>query len=86
MSYCRINVDSDVYMFHHVAGYISCCFCSMKSQFDQSDPEFINRTDAAQHLRAHRVMGDKVPEYAFKKLFKELHEEGDLINGTNSVK
>ena len=30
MSYCRFSDGSDVYMFHHVAGYVECCGCRLR--------------------------------------------------------
>lgn len=41
--------------------------------------QFDTRTEALEHLQAHRDAGHKVAELAFEKLRKELQDEGDHI-------
>jgi hypothetical protein len=41
--------------------------------------QFNTRSEALEHLQAHRDAGHKVPEYAFERLRKELEEEGETI-------
>lgn len=47
--------------------------------------QFNTRTEALEHLEAHRAAGHKVPEYAFERLRKELEEEGEHIPPIDDV-
>lgn len=44
-----------------------------------SSLQFNTRTEALDHLQAHRDAGHKVPEYAFERIRKELNDEGEFI-------
>ena len=58
MSYARLSEDSDVYIYPDVAGYLSCCFCSLTPvDFDTTDVPAL-----CKHLDAHRAAGHQVPE------------------------
>ncbi len=39
-----------------------------------------SRTEMIEHLRRHREAGDRVPDYAFEKLEKDIREHGDDAN------
>ena len=74
MSYCRNNgVDSDVYMYHHVAGWLECCGCSL-----EEDGFFMttSRVEMIAHMADHREHGDKVPDRVFVRLQEEIETEG----------
>jgi len=60
MSYARLSVDSDVYVYRSEQGYV----CAMCYVFDDIP-------DLLAHLRDHLRSGDKVPEYAFVRLEDE---------------
>ena len=67
MSYCRFGKDSDVYMYPHVDGFIECCACNI------GEPQaFDTPRQALMHLFEHLGRGDKVPEYAYAQLIKEM--------------
>ena len=69
MSYCRFSDTSDVYVFHHVAGFFECCGCALP------DVEFMFHTETAsgmlEHLKAHQEADHLVPQYAIDRLKEE---------------
>ena len=76
MSYVRRSESSDVYLFHHVNGYITCCGCTI---LHSEWPKFYKRSRAIRHLNYHIKLGDKVPQKAFDRLQEEMDEEGDDV-------
>lgn len=76
MSYSRF-IDSDVYMFHHVANGILCMLCRLDYDADRMGWSTNSRQEAIEHLKEHREAGHVVPDHAFEVLRKEIEEEGD---------
>lgn len=74
MAYCRFSDESDVYMYHHVDGYIVCCMCSLGIVV-----HIETRKDAHNHLMLHKERGDKVPKEALEKLQDEMLKIGDKV-------
>jgi hypothetical protein len=69
MSYCRNNgKDSDVYVIGTRDGLE--CFC-------EDHLVLISRAGMIAHLRDHQRQGDKVPERAFERLYREIDEGYD---------
>lgn len=76
MSYCRNNgEDSDVYVImtrdSSAQQNILECFCDLPRHI------YGTRTEMIAHLREHQQRGDKVPDRAFERLYREIGEEGD---------
>lgn len=69
MSYCRLDEDSDVYMYSHIGGFIECCVCKISNRYSE---KFDTSKDALDHLYEHIEAGHKVPEYALKRLREEI--------------
>lgn len=60
MSYARLGSEgSDVYVFEHVHGYLTCCGCSITTG---QDPRFDNLVSLFEHLDEHRSVGHVVPD------------------------
>lgn len=78
MSYCRFGFDSDVYVFHSVRGYLVCCGCRLRN--DMTDERMYTRRSALLHLEKHKNAGHNVPEYAIRRL------EREISNGENEVR
>lgn len=55
MSYARFSKFSDVYVFPHINGYVTCCGCSLGGD------AFYSAADLVAHLREHVDVGHKVP-------------------------
>lgn len=72
MSYARFSEDSDVYVFLHVAGGLTCCGCSLQKQ--GVDPAFARTESMLHHLREHQQAGHKVPRRTFERLEADRHE------------
>ncbi len=81
MSYARWSNESDVYVYHHVDGYVTCCGCRLFDadpfSLEPRDPAFYSRTAAIEHLERHRLAGHIVPDYAFDRLWQEIAELSD---------
>ena len=76
MSYARWGEDSDVYMYHHVNGFIECCGCDLEGGYSVV---LQTRTDAVKHLMKHKKEEHKVPRYTIKRLRGEIKTIGEHI-------
>jgi hypothetical protein len=65
MSYCRFS-EGDVYMYHHVGGFVECCSCSLADLVDGSTAFFDQLSGA-----------DKKPDYEGPTTFK-MHGNTNL--------
>lgn len=67
MSVCRRNEVSDVYVYEidDKPWTFSCCCCSIQSP----DPWSLRWWQMILHLLHHHLVGDKVPGYAFRRLW-----------------
>ena len=63
MAYARWSGNSDVHFSEAFDGTFKClgCTCGIRG-----------RREAIKHLQGHRDRGDRVPQYAFDQLRKEL--------------
>ena len=62
MSYCRFVV-SDLYVFLHCDGHLTCCGCKLQGNFDA------HRTcDMVAHVKEHIAAGHNVPSDLISKL------------------
>lgn len=83
MSYCRNNgLDSDVYVIgtRNEEQSVLQCFCGSRDAegfYEQPFPTFTLRSGMIAHLREHQEKGDKVPDYTFERLEREIREQGD---------
>lgn len=73
MSYCRRDVDSDVYVFEDSAAPtrsrpITCFACSIT---ETETGNYYSAEEMLVHLRDHVKAGDRVPERAFQRLREE---------------
>ncbi len=76
MALCRIDKDSDVYMYATNNDTIVCSGCLL----DKVDAnEFIYRRDAIAHLKLHKQWGHKVSDYVIEELEEEIKELGNEI-------
>lgn len=80
MSYCRFSGGSDIYLFHHVGGFIQCCGCNM-AEGDSISTNLATREDALAHIAKHRENGDSVPTYVDERLRKEI-EDGEPLEAS----
>jgi hypothetical protein len=79
MALARFGRDSNVYIFYHAHGGITCCGCSAASKVDitlQTEEEMLD------HVNLHRRRGEIVPytvdKYLTERiLIKESNEEED---------
>lgn len=67
MSYCRMGNDSDVYLIATFGGKWNC-FCRVPCVVTDSVE------DTLAHLLNHKARGDKVPDYAIRRLQNEMRE------------
>jgi hypothetical protein len=73
------GVDSDVYIYEHVSGFIECCGCRLTNPDEGEDFGFARLSTAREalaHLEWHVREGDMVPERAFDRI-KEEHPDLD---------
>lgn len=80
MSYARFSDDSDVYVYHHVAGFIECCGCWMASPEGDEDIAFTRLATprrAIMHLMEHVSRGYKVPDSVFDRIYNEYRYSMD---------
>lgn len=77
MAYSRFGENSDVYIYHAVGGYISCCLCNMND--DGSSRRLLTRSQAIEHVTEHIKRGDGVSTDALRLLQRELEERGDEL-------
>lgn len=86
MSYARFSPFSDVYIFHHCAGYLSCCGCQFETvyldepevdmfgiEWDVQVNDFKAYTPQAMldHIKKHRRAGHKVPTRVARRIKAE---------------
>lgn len=61
MSYCRFS-SGDVYIYHHVDGYLECCACRLMAKIAGPMPDYIKEM--------HKKLGWKSPKsYAYWDCF-----------------
>jgi hypothetical protein len=73
MSFARIGVESDVYIYHHYQGFIECCGCSLTPAEDGKWVGYARLQTARRalrHLDAHISAGHKVPDRAYDKIYE----------------
>ena len=84
MSYCRWGADSDVYVYgseREVKGTTERVWVCMECTLYADNPA-VGEGDVyapylrglRAHLEEHRLRGDKVPDYAFERIDKEMAE------------
>lgn len=76
MSYCRFS-DGDVYIYHHVNGFLECCGCKLagyKGCFTTK-----SRERMLQHIQMHKRVNHKVGRGAQSRLKREIIEIGDIV-------
>ena len=81
MSYCRFGKDSDVYMYaDSLTGSITCCACQLNPISDGLwfGSQTFDHIGALAHLQEHIEAGHLVPEYAIKRLKKEIKRNKPL--------
>jgi hypothetical protein len=72
---CQFMPTTEVH--HHEKGSpFECMNCAIFHTNFNTD----SRTEMIEHLRRHREAGDRVPDYAFEKLEKDIREHGDDAN------
>ena len=59
MSYARLRLDCDVYVFEHVDGFICCMWCKLAPGLDNYHAATAAEMDA--HLCEHEAAGHSVP-------------------------
>lgn len=77
MSYARIGVYSDVYVFHSAGGWLECCGCSLTEP--EGDAIFgFARIDTPRrmlrHLDEHVSHGHLVPDFAYDRIREEYED------------
>lgn len=77
MAYARGSSDSDVYIFHHAGGWLECYQCPMLK--DRKCFKAYSRQGMIGHIEEHLAKGDKVPDWAIKRLTEEITESGDKV-------
>lgn len=77
MAYCRFGFDhSDVYVYEHVGGYLTCAGCLFDSKREFTTHSRMRMLD---HLYEHRKAGQVVPEGAMDRLADEFRVIGDEV-------
>jgi hypothetical protein len=69
MSYCRWGDSSDVYVIHHVDGFLDCCGCHLTDGIGFSTTSV---AEMEEHLRTHMAQGDAVP---FERVMTRLRQD-----------
>lgn len=70
MSFVRWGVaGSDVYLFHHVDGFLCCYMCDLASK---EDAEIHSWDQAKAHLEMHRAAGHCVPHFVDAEIEREF--------------
>jgi len=78
MSYSRF-LESDVYVFMHVGGYLECCACSLSSSEELWGSFRANSTEEmVDHLAKHRNAGDYVLAGIEDRLWEDNAENFQL--------
>lgn len=82
MSYIRFGVDSDIYIFDHVNGMVSCCGCFLNRPAGETKGfgnSFYTDTlaEMIEHVKEHIAAGHDVPDYVIPLLEEEIEMEGD---------
>jgi hypothetical protein len=89
MSYARMSDTSDVYVYHHYAGWIECCGCSMTEPEDYEDVGFFKAYTAREildHLDIHVSQGDLVPERCYLRIREEYPDIDEPIEEFKETK
>lgn len=68
MSYARFGSDSDVYVFKHIDGFLTCCSCLLHKRID---PQYYKTKDMIAHLLIHEAKGHKVPKQTLDRLIAD---------------
>lgn len=86
MSYSRFGSDSDVYMFRHVVGGITCCACRLtgNSIFTAKSEGFDTYDAAINHLKEHIAHGHKVDKHAISMLALD-RDNGESLEGEENL-
>lgn len=73
MAYARFGAgSSDVYVFMHVAGFLTCCGCSLTDKTQMWGSYDADTTqDMIDHLQAHVDAGHNVPEHIGYALWED---------------
>lgn len=71
MAYARFDVDSDVYVFLHVEGFLHCCSCCLN---EDHDFKCTTTADMIAHLGEHARAGHDVPDDVVPALEAEAAE------------
>ena len=86
MSYARF-LDSDVYVFMHVSGYLQCCGCWL-SHLNPVDPDYYNSFNAhstqemVDHIVKHKRRKHNVPADLIEHLWAD--DEENFPNGESN--
>jgi hypothetical protein len=75
MSYCRFS-NGDVYILHHVSGYLVCCGCKLnqKDNFSTRSRELM-----LLHIKQHKLVNHKIGRGAISRLKREIIEIGNKV-------
>ena len=84
MAYSRF-LDSDIYIYPHVSGYIECCGCWLNEPQDEHSlfavsVEITNDIDLARHLKQHAKVGHDMPEGLLQEILADPERYGKYEN------
>lgn len=71
VSYSRFT-DSDVFVYYHVNGYLTCALCSLDE--NRQSKNFFSTTHMSEHLKIHEFFGDNVPSGIYRELLEDDRE------------
>ena len=75
MAYSRF-MDSDIYIYPHIDGYIECCACWLNEKKDEyslflANVKIYNDLDLARHLKAHAEQGHDMPDGLLQEILQD---------------
>jgi hypothetical protein len=75
MAYSRF-IDSDIYIYSHIDGYIECCACWLDENKDEyslflANVQIYNDMDLARHLKAHASLGHEMPHNLLQEILQD---------------
>ena len=75
MAYSRF-IDSDIYIYPHIDGYIECCACWLNESQDGyslflDNIKIYDDLELARHLKKHAAQGHEMPDNLLQEILQD---------------